>query len=145
VSIDVSTEIEIRRPRSEVSAFASDPDNVAAWYANIKEVDWKTPKPLAVGTQIAFVARFLRSRLEYVYEIKDFVPGWRLVMATNDGPIAMETTYTWEDAGEGSTKMTLRNRGEPPRFSGFFAPLVASAVRRANRKDLANLKKLLES
>ena len=144
MSIDVSTDVEIRRPRSEVSSYAADPDNVTAWYANIRAVEWETPKPLEVGSRVAFVARFMGSRLAYVYEIEDLVPGHRLVMATSDGPMAMETTYTWEDAGEGATRMTLRNRGEPPPFWRFIAPLVAIAVRRANRKDLARLKKLLE-
>ena len=40
--------------------------------------------------------------------------------------------------------MTLRNRGEPAGFSSVVAPLMAPAVRRANRKDLAKLKALLE-
>jgi hypothetical protein len=56
----------------------------------------------------------------------------------------METTYTWEAAGGGSTRMTLRNRGEPSGFSKLTAPLMAAAMRRANRKDLARLKSRLE-
>jgi hypothetical protein len=40
--------------------------------------------------------------------------------------------------------MTLRNRGTPSGFSRWLAPFLASAIRRANRKDLAALKKRLE-
>jgi hypothetical protein len=40
--------------------------------------------------------------------------------------------------------MTLRNRGTPAGFSVWLAPVMALAVRRANRKDLAFLKKRLE-
>ena len=97
-----------------------------------------------VGSRIAFVARFLGRRLAYTYEIRELRPGERLVMSTENGPFPMETTYVWEDAGGGSTRMTLRNRGEPSGFGRVAAPMLANAMRRANTKDLARLKTILE-
>jgi uncharacterized membrane protein len=145
VRVDVHTEIEIERPREEVARFASDPENVPVWYANIRSVEWRSDPPLAVGSHIAFVASFLGRRLAYTYEVRELVPGERLVMSTADGPFPMETTYTWNDAPGGGTRMTLRNRGEPSGFSRLVAPVLGSAVRRANRKDLARLKETLEA
>jgi uncharacterized membrane protein len=142
--VDVTTSIRIDRPRGEVAAYASDPDNATSWYENIRAVDWKSPKPLAEGSKIAFLAEFLGRRLEYTYEVGDFAPGERLVMSTADGPFPMETTYTWEDAGDRATLMTLRNRGEPSGFARVAGPFMASAIRRANRKDLARLKAIME-
>jgi len=143
--IDVQTEIEIYRPRPEVAAYAADPDNATTWYENIKSVEWKTEKPLAVGSQVASIATFLGRRLAYTYELTALVPGERLVMSTSDRPFAMETTYTWEDTPDGSTRMTLRNRGEPTGFSKLAAPIMAKAMRHANRKDLQRIKEILES
>jgi uncharacterized protein YndB with AHSA1/START domain len=144
VVVDVVTEIDIARTREEVAAYATDPDHATAWYENIERVEWKSGPPLAVGSRVAFVARFLGRRLAYTYEIAELVPGERLVMRTADGPFPMETTYTWADDGRGGTRMTLRNRGEPSGFSSVAAPLLAGAIRRANRKDLARLKAILE-
>jgi catechol 2,3-dioxygenase-like lactoylglutathione lyase family enzyme len=143
--VDVRTEVEINRSRSEVAAYAADPDKATAWYENIESVDWKTARPLAVGSQVAFVATFLGRRLAYTYVIKDFAPGVRLVMSTADGPFAMETTYNWEDTPRGSTRMILRDRGEQTGFSKIAAPIMAKAMRRANRKDPQRIKKILES
>jgi ligand-binding SRPBCC domain-containing protein len=144
VPVDVHTQIAIARPRIEVAAFASDPDNATAWYENIKAVVWQTPRPLAVGTRLEFVAQFLGRRLAYTYEVAELVPGERFVMRTAQGPFPMETTYSWEDVGDGVTRMMLRNRGEPAGFAKLSAPVVAAAMRRANRKDLERLKAILE-
>ena len=43
------------------------------------------------------------------------------------------------------TRITLRNSGEPSGFAKVSAPMMAAAMRRANGKDLALLKKVLES
>jgi hypothetical protein len=142
--VDVVSEIEIARPRVDVAAYAADPDNATAWYENIKSVEWQSSRPLAVGTRLAFVARFIGRRLAYTYEVVEFVPAERFVMRTAQGPFPMQTTYLWEDAGAGATRMTLRNRGEPAGFAKLTAPMVAAAMRRANRKDLERLKAILE-
>jgi uncharacterized membrane protein len=145
MSVDVSTEIVIGRPREQVAAYSANPDNAPIWYVNIKEVQWKSPPPLALGSRIAFVANFLGRRLAYTYEIIEHQPGRRLVMSTQEGPFPMETTYTWEDTADGSTRMALRNRGSPAGFSKLFTPFMASSMRRANRQDLTKLKGILES
>jgi uncharacterized membrane protein len=143
-AVDVMTEVEIERPRAEVAAYAADPDNAPEWYENIRSVERRTEPPLASGSRIAFVARFLGRELAYTYEIRELGEGERLVMSTDEGPFPMETTYTWSDTPSGGTHMTLRNRGMPSGFSRVASPLMAAAMRRANRKDLRRLKAVLE-
>ena len=144
-SVNVLTDIIINRPAQAVSAYAADPANAPAWYVNIESAEWKTPPPLRTGARVGFTAHFLGRRITYTYEIADFIPGERLVMRTAQGPFPMETTYTWQAIDDLSTRMTLRNRGEPAGFSKLAAPLMTIAVRHANRKDLANLRARLES
>ncbi|MGZ8648982.1 MAG: SRPBCC family protein [Solirubrobacteraceae bacterium] len=143
--VDVVTEIEIDRPREAVAAFAIDPANATAWYENIKAIEWKSDPPASIGSRIAFVAEFLGRRLTYTYEVTELVPGERFVMRTAEGPFPMETTYLWQDAPNGGTRMTLRNHGEPSGFAKVAGPVMAQAMRRANRKDLQRLKAILGS
>lgn len=143
--VDVTSSIEIARPRTQVAAFASDPSNATRWYQNIESVEWETSPPLTVGSRINFVAQFLGRRLGYTYEVLELVLEQVMLMSTTQGPFPMTTAYRWEDVPSGGTLMTLRNAGEPSGFAKVGAPMMARAMRRANRKDLERLKEILES
>jgi len=135
VGVDVVTEVVIGVPVGRVAGYAADPGNAPSWYVNIDSVTWETPPPVAVGSRVGFVARFLGRRLAYTYEIVELVPGQRLVMRTAEGPFPMETAYTWEALGDAQTRMTLRNRGEVAIFGldrGKAEPLLS-----LNRGDAA--------
>jgi hypothetical protein len=127
----------------DVAEYATNVDNAPAWYSNIKSVEWKTPRPLGVGTRVAFVARFLGRQLSYTYEIVEYVPGAVLRMRTAEGPFPMETTYRWSDSPGGATVMSLRNVGSPAGFGRLVAPFMALAMRSAMTKDLERLARIL--
>ena len=141
--VTVQTEILIRRPRAEVAEYASDPDNAPQWYVNIDRSQRLTPGPVAVGSRVAFIARFLGKELNYTYEFVEYVPGEKLVMRTAQGPFPMQTTYTWADDDDG-TRMTLGNSGSPSGFSRLAGLFMAPMIRRETRKDLQKLKSILE-
>ncbi|OPH62171.1 ATPase [Paenibacillus ferrarius] len=142
--VDVFTEITINCPLAVVAEYAANPDRAPEWYVNIQSAQWQTPKPLALGSKIAFKASFLGRELAYVYQITQYVPGEILVMRTDDGPFPMETTYTWEAKGDNLTRMTLRNKGNPAGFSMLFSPFMSLMIKRANRKDLEKIKSIIE-
>ncbi len=144
MGVDVTVEAVIDAPVPTVAGFAGDPTNAPQWYANIRSVRWLTEPPLRIGSRMDFVAQFLGRELAYTYEVVELVPEKRLVMRTTQGPFPMETTYTWSPAGDGQTRMTLRNRGEPAGFGRAVGPLMARAVSRATKKDLARLTNLLK-
>ncbi|KKI90843.1 ATPase [Bacillus sp. SA1-12] len=144
MKVDVLTEMIFNRPLREVSEYAANPDHAPAWYVNIHSAEWKTPKPLTLGSQIAFKAKFLGRDLAYVYEIVEYIPGEKLVMKTANGPFPMETIYTWQEIDEHHTRMTLRNRGNPTGFSKLFSPFISMMMKKATMKDLIKLKEILE-
>lgn len=142
--VDVITDIIINCPISQVSEYASNPDHAPEWYVNIQSAEWRTPKPLTIGSKIAFKAKFLGRELAYVYEIVEWIPGKKLVMKTAQGPFPMETIYTWEEIDGDKTRMTLRNKGIPTGFSKFFSPFMTLMMTKANNKDLKKIKAILE-
>jgi uncharacterized membrane protein len=136
MDVDVLTHIEIDRPRSEVADYVSNPENATAWYENINKVEWRTPKPLSAGSEVAFEAEFIDRTIEYTYQVTEFVPGESLVMSSTSAPFPMETSYRFSDTPSGGTKVELRNVAHDPD--------TASAIEIDNRKDLARLKSILE-
>lgn len=142
--VDVQTEVIINKPVHVVAAYAMLPDHAPEWYVNIKSAEWRTAKPLKPGSQIVFKANFLGMELVYIYEVKELVPGQKLVMQTADGPFPMETTYIFEAIDANTTKMKLRNRGKPSGFSKLFSPFMQKMMRKANTKDLQKIKSIIE-
>src|ERR1700738_47473 len=127
MDVDVQVEIIIHRPVDAVAAYAADPANAPNWYDNITSVEWKTAPPLAIGSEIEFSAHFMGRRLVYIYQVPDYAPGERLTMRTAEGPFPMETTYHWSELDGPSTRMSLRNHGQPAGFSKMAAPLMTAA------------------
>ncbi len=132
--VDVVTEIIILKPVEIVAEYAANPDNAPAWYNNINSVGWHTPRPLKIGSLVAFKAKFVGRQLAYIYEFVEWIPNQKLVMQTVDGPFPMQTTYTWTAIDEQTTRMTLRNK-----------VFMAKMMRKANNKDLEKIKQVLES
>lgn len=141
--VDVVTFIDIFCSKEKVWQYACDPDNAPEWYQNIKSVEWRTPKPLTLGSRIAFVAHFLGKKIAYTYEVVEITAD-KFVMRTAEGPFPMETTYTFEAIAPKTTRMTLRNKGNPKGFSKLFAPFMKMMMRKANNKDLKKIKVILE-
>jgi hypothetical protein len=144
MAIDVLTTILICCPKTDVASYASDPRNAPQWYARIASAVVETPLPIRVGSRFRFEARFLGRTLVYTYEVIAFEPTEFLTMRATDMRGGMETSYSWIAEGPSSTRMVLRNRGAAKPIPFIPDVLLAAAIRRANRGDLARLRQILE-
>jgi uncharacterized membrane protein len=143
VSVDVTVQRTIERPREDVARFAMHPANDIRWITALKSVRTLTDGPPGPGTQVERVASFLGKRMEYVNEIVTLEPGRRLAMRSVKAPFPMSITYEFEDAPGGSIAR-IRASGDAAGFYRIAGPLLSAAVRRGIERDLDTLKELLE-
>jgi uncharacterized protein YndB with AHSA1/START domain len=144
MSVDITAETIIDRPRDRVAAFVMDPRNDPIWIGGILEARQETEGPFGEGTRVARVASFLGRRMQYTPVVVAYQPGQRLVMQT-DKPFPMTIAYTFEDAVGGGTRTSVRVEGDGSGFYRLAAPLLATMVRRNVQNDLETLKGLLEA
>jgi uncharacterized membrane protein len=144
MSVDVTVQRTIDRPREAVARFVMDPANDTRWITALRSVRKLTDGPLGPGTQVERVASFLGKRMEYVNEVVTHQPDARLVMRSVKAPFAMTITYEFEDAPAG-TVARIRAEGDAAGFYRLAVPLLSAATRRSIEKDLDTLKELLET
>jgi hypothetical protein len=144
MSVDVTVEKDIGRDRGAVAAFAMDPANDTRWITALRSARTLDGGPVGVGTRVERVASFLGRRMEYVNEIVELEAGSRLVMRSVKAPFPMRVVYELEDV-PGGTRMRIRAAGDAGGFYRIAGPLLGAAVRRGIEKDLAELKRLMET
>ncbi len=144
MSIDVNAETLIDRPKEDVARFAMNAENDPIWIGGISEANVLTDPPMAKGTQVERLARFLGRRILYVNEVVEYDPGALLIMRSIKGPFPMTITYQFEEEGA-STLARIRVQGDASGFYRLAAPVLSRAVKRSTTNDLKSLKGVLES
>jgi hypothetical protein len=87
MNVDVACEINIARSRRDDSTYTANPDHPPLWAVDIQPVEWRTARPLQIGTWMAFAARFRGRRRAHVDEFIELVPCGYLVMRTTRGTV----------------------------------------------------------
>jgi len=142
MAVDVRPAVLVHRPRRDVAAFMSDPDNDMRWTGGITSSTPAQPGPLVEGATVERTARFLGRTFTYGYVVTRHQPD-RLVELKVDRPFPMLVRYELEDAADG-TRVAIHAAGNPGRFSGWATPLMARQVRKSIAADLERLRACLE-
>ncbi len=101
----VDESIIINRPRSEVFAFAIDPENIPVYSSNLIEFEQVTEGPVGKGTVNRGSVKVVGKRIDFTTEVVEFVEGERAASRSIESPIPFELDITYEDAG-GGTKVS---------------------------------------
>ncbi len=141
--VDAKESIVIDKPASAVFAFISDPNHDISWVGGVKQAKLLTPAPIAVGSQVSRMASFLGRTMHYVLEITTFQEPALLSMKSIKGPFHMHVEYMLNET-EGKTTLQVRVMGNPKGFYKVASPLLALQVRKGIKRDLKELKLILE-
>jgi uncharacterized membrane protein len=144
MAIDVTATTEIDRPADTVAAYAFEPTNDPTWIGGISEATLLTPRPIAHGTRVQRLAKFLGRTIDYVLEVTSFEPTRAMVMDSVKGPFPMRVTYRFEPVGTSRTQASIRVEGTASQHYRLADWLMAPMVRRNIRGDLERLKTILE-
>lgn len=143
MGVEVTEQTMIASSPEAVAAFAMDPANDARWIVALTSVRKLTDDPVGPGTQVERVAAFLGREMTYVNEIVEYEPPRRLAMRSVKAPFPMTVLYEFEPAPEG-TRARITTEGDASGFYRLATPLLSRMVARGVRRDLAELKALLE-
>jgi hypothetical protein len=143
MSIDVHTEVLIRRSPAQVAAFMFEPRNDKLWTTGVVECRPLTEGPLRAGSRVERIAKFLGRQFGYQYEVTDAQSEHFVEMRVEE-PFPMRIRYQLEGTPEG-TRTSIRAQGDASGFFRLAAPVLSFMVRRNITADLELLKKHLEA
>ena len=115
MDVDVEVGITIQRPADVVSAYASDPENARREMTTSLRSNGRASHPWRSARRSVTARSWVGHSPTPTSD--EYVPGERLTMRNTKGPFPMETTYRWSSIDTQSTRMTLRNHGQPAGFA----------------------------
>jgi len=127
-----------------VWSYVSNVENNPVWQGPMVEVRQGAGQQMEVGTKIEEVAQFLGKRFEITLEITDHEPLKRSAVRTTAGPVRLDGSYRFEEAGAG-TRFTTEGEVEAHGFFRLAEPVFARVARREWASSCETLKELLEA
>lgn len=142
----VQESVVIARPPHEVFAYIVKAENLPVWDSMTIEAEPIGDGAPGLGTRTRGVSKLLGTRLDWTSEVTAFEPDALAAYSAVSGRLRLSATSRLEPVKEG-TRFTYRVEAESG-LAGVFGrlsdPLVANALARAVRANLASLAELLE-
>jgi hypothetical protein len=143
MAIDVTATVTIARAVDDVAAWVMDPAHDLEWIRALTDSQRVGDAPIGPGLRVSRTAKMMGRPMTYVTEVAEFEPR-RMVMRTVEGPFPMVVTYSFQDAGEGQTRVSVRNQGGKGVMFAAFGPVIGWMVNSRVKGDLKAMKRVLE-
>jgi carbon monoxide dehydrogenase subunit G len=141
----IEESVVIDKPRAEVFAFFTDPENVNDYSSNIVDYRVVSGADTEVGRQAKFAAKVAGIKLDYTDELAEYDEGKNYKLASVEGRIPYTIAMSFSDEGSG-TKVTWHQETESLGSVFKFAdPIVVKMYSRDVRSNLEKAKTLLEA
>jgi ligand-binding SRPBCC domain-containing protein len=140
----IEESVKIKRPVEEVFAFTTEAKSWPRWQATILEAEQTSPGPVNVGTAFKGVIHMMGGRMKWTAVATEYEPPRRFGKEITSGPVTTKQHNTYEPA-EAGTRFTIAYQVKVGGLMTPLSPLVASAMRKALRQALQNLKAVLET
>ncbi len=107
----IDESIVIDRGRSEVFAFATDPENGPLFNSNMVSFEQLFEGPVGMGTRNHGMVRVVGRTIEWTTEVTGFEQDRRLMSRSVESPVGFGLDIKYEDAN-GGTKVTWHQESE---------------------------------
>lgn len=116
--------------RDEAFAYLSRFSSAAEWDPGVSSASMVTPDPVALGSVFALDAVFMGNTVPLRYEITEFDPPNRVVLAAENASVRSTDAITFSAASSGGTVIQYRADLALKGLARLAAPIFALAFRR---------------
>jgi uncharacterized protein YndB with AHSA1/START domain len=144
-NFQISESVEINRPAETVFQYVNDISQATVWRPQISITDY-SGEPFAVGTTWNEVTKFMGRDMVVKFEVTALEAGRYCEMKMDGGPVTGNTTWDISPASDESSTAKLSFNGEVTGWMmGLVSGLLRNQAQKDMKKDLGNLKSILES
>jgi len=144
MAISVIEKIEINATPEEVAKTMFDPHVTIRWVGGLREVREVKGFPMQVGSTQQRFADFAGKEVEYILEVKEYIPNQLVVMDTIKSPFPMQIIYQLEKFADDHCIAKVKLQGSSEGFLMFLDRLSTIMVSSQLKGDLERLKDMVE-
>ncbi len=142
--ISVIEKIEINATPSDVAKIMFDPNQDIRWIGGIREVIEIEGFPLKEGSTVHRIADFDGKEIEYILEVKKYIPDHSVDFETTKSPFPMRILYQITNVDKNTSLVQITLDGSSEGFLMFLDQISTIMVSQNLKSDLRRLKDMVE-